>query len=157
MQDIFVRQLIFSQKIKHRLSNLKKSAALFCHYYQKHYLCNHISHIIKEIRNWIILIVAGFFESGFAFCLGKMKEVSGTEWYLWGAGFLVSLALSMTLLAKAVQTLPIGTAYPVWTGIGAVGTVVLGIVFFHEPASFLRLLFITTLIVSIIGLKIVSH
>ena len=50
LQDIFVRQLIFSQKIKHRLSNLKKSAALFCHYYQKHYLCNHISHIIKEIR-----------------------------------------------------------------------------------------------------------
>ena len=111
--------------------------------------------------NWIILIVAGFFESGFAFCLGKMKEVSGevsgTEWYLWGAGFLVSLALSMTLLANAVQTLPIGTAYPVWTGIGAVGTVVLGIVFFHEPASFLRLFFITTLIASIVGLKIVSH
>ena len=73
--------------------------------------------------NWIILIVAGFFESGFAFCLGKMKEVSGTEWYLWGAGFLVCLALNMVLLAKAVQTLPIGTAYPVWTGIGAVGTV----------------------------------
>ena len=101
--------------------------------------------------NWIILIVAGFFESGFAFCLGKMKEVSGTEWYLWGAGFLVSLTLSM------VQTLPIGTAYPVWTGIGAVGTVVLGIVFFHEPASFLRLFFITTLIASIVGLKMVSH
>ena len=63
--------------------------------------------------NWIILIVAGFFESGFAFCLGKMKEVS----------VLVCLALSMVLLAKAVQTLPIGTAYPVWTGIGALGTV----------------------------------
>lgn len=60
--------------------------------------------------NWIILIVAGFFESGFAFCLGKMKEVSGNEWCLWCAGFLASLALSMTLLAKAVQTLPIGTA-----------------------------------------------
>ena len=86
-----------------------------------------------------------------------MKEVSGTEWYLWGAGFLACLALSMALLAKAVQTLPIGTAYPVWTGIGAVGTVVLGIVFFHEPASFLRLLFITTLIASIVGLKVVSH
>ena len=69
-----------------------------------------------------------------------MKEVSGTEWYLW-----------------AVKTLPIGTAYPVWTGIGAVGTVVLGIVFFHEPASFLRLFFIATLIASIVGLKIVSH
>lgn len=107
--------------------------------------------------NWIILIIAGFFESGFAFCLGKMKGVSGTEYYLWGAGFLTSLLLSMPLLGKAVQTLPISTAYPVWTGIGAVGTVLLGIIFFHEPASFLRLLFITTLIASIIGLKIVSH
>lgn len=106
--------------------------------------------------NWIILIIAGFFESGFAFCLGKMKEVSGIDWYLWGAGFLACLALSMTLLAKAVQTLPIGTAYPVWTGIGAVGTVVLGILFFHESASFLRLLFITTLIISIVGLKMVK-
>ena len=92
--------------------------------------------------NWIILIVAGLFESGFAFCLGKMKEVSGAAYWLWGAGFLLCLTISMLLLAKAVQTLPIGTAYPVWTGIGAVGTVVLGIVFFHEPVSFLRLLFI---------------
>mgnify|MGYP000155074370 CR=1 FL=1 len=105
--------------------------------------------------NWIILIVAGFFESGFAFCLGKMKEVSGTEWYLWGAGFLASLALSMALLAKAVQSLPIGTAYPVWTGIGAVGTVVLGIVCFQERASFARIFFMTTLIASIVGLKMV--
>lgn len=62
--------------------------------------------------NWIILVIAGFFESGFAFCLGKMKEASGTEWYLWCVGFLVCLVLSMVLLAKAVQTLPIGTAYP---------------------------------------------
>ena len=107
--------------------------------------------------NWIILVIAGFFESGFAFCLGKMKEASGMEWYLWCVGFLVCLVLSMVLLAKAVQTLPIGTAYPVWTGIGAVGTVLLGIIFFHEPASFLRLFFITTLIASIIGLKMVSH
>ena len=107
--------------------------------------------------NGISLIVAGFFESGFAFCLGKMKEVTGTEWYLWGAGFLLCLALSMVLLAKAVQTLPIGTAYPVWTGIGAVGTVLLGIVFFHEPVSFLRLFFIATLIASVVGLKMVSH
>lgn len=105
--------------------------------------------------NWIILIVAGFFESGFAFCLGKMKDVSGTEWYLWGAGFLASLALSMTLLAVAVQTLPIGTAYPVWTGIGAVGTALLGIVCFRERASFARIFFMITLIASIIGLKMV--
>ena len=105
--------------------------------------------------NWMILIVAGFFESGFAFCLGKMKEASGAEWYGWGAGFLFCLILSMVLLAKAVQTLPIGTAYPVWTGIGAVGTVVLGILFFHEPISFARIFFITTLIASIVGLKMV--
>lgn len=59
--------------------------------------------------NWIILVVAGLFESGFAFCLGKMKGVTGTEYYLWGAGFLVCLAISMLLLAKAVHTLPIGT------------------------------------------------
>lgn len=105
--------------------------------------------------NWIMLIVAGLFESGFAFCLGKMKNVTGTEYYLWGAGFLVCMLISMILLAKAVHTLPIGTAYPVWTGIGAVGTVILGIIFFHEPLSFARLFFIATLIASIIGLKMV--
>lgn len=105
--------------------------------------------------SWIILIIAGFCEAGFAFCLGKMKGLVGTEYYLWGAGFLVFLVLSMLLLAKAVHTLPIGTAYPVWTGIGAVGTVLLGIFFFHEPATFARLFFITTLIISIIGLKMV--
>lgn len=106
--------------------------------------------------NWIILIVAGLFETGFALCLGKMKGVSGAEYYLWGAGFLVCLALSMTLLAKAVQTIPVGTAYPVWTGIGAAGTVVAGIVLFKEPATFWRLFFIITLTASVIGLKM-SH
>lgn len=63
----------------------------------------------------------------------------------------------MLLLIKATQTLPIGTAYAVWTGIGAVGTVLMGIVFFKDPASFWRMFFIVTLIGSIIGLKAVSH
>ncbi len=106
--------------------------------------------------NWIILIIAGLFESGFAFCLGKMKETTHTEYYLWGTGFILCLIISMILLTKATQTLPIGTAYPVWTGIGAVGTVILGIVFLHEPVSIARIFFITTLIASIIGLKIVQ-
>lgn len=106
--------------------------------------------------NWVILIVAGLFESGFAFCLGKMKETTGPEHYAWGAGFLVSLSLSMLLLAKAVQTLPVGTAYPVWTGIGAVGTVVLGILFLNETAEPMRLVFIALLIASVVGLKAVS-
>ena len=110
----------------------------------------------SEGMDWLILIIAGCFESGFAFCLGKMKEVTGTAYWLWGAGFLLCLVLSMLLLAKAVKTLPIGTAYPVWTGIGAVGTVILGIVFFHESASFLRIFFIATLIASIVGLNVVS-
>jgi len=108
--------------------------------------------------NWIILIIAGLFEVAFAFCLEKAKGTTGgAEMYLWYAGFLTALTLSMVLLIKATQTLPIGTAYAVWTGIGAVGTVLVGILFFNEPATFLRLFFITTLIGSIVGLKIVSH
>ncbi len=107
--------------------------------------------------NWIILIIAGLFEVAFAFCLGKAKETTGNEMYLWYAGFLVTLSISMVLLVKATQTLPIGTAYAVWTGIGAVGTVLVGIFVFKEPSTFLRLLFLTTLIGSIVGLKAVSH
>ncbi|SHJ47686.1 DMT family transporter [Pseudozobellia thermophila] len=107
--------------------------------------------------NWILLIIAGLFEVTFAFCLGKAKETSGHEMYWWYAGFLVALFMSMALLIKATQTLPIGTAYAVWTGIGAVGTVLVGIFVFKEPTTFLRLFFITTLIISIIGLKVVSH
>ncbi len=106
---------------------------------------------------WLLLIIGGFCEVAFAFCLGKAKEATGTEMYLWYAGFLVTLSLSMGLLIKATQSLPIGTAYAVWTGIGAVGTVLVGILVFKEPATFLRLLFMTTLIGSIIGLKVVSH
>jgi quaternary ammonium compound-resistance protein SugE len=107
--------------------------------------------------NWVILIIAGLFEVAFASCLGKARETTGNEMYLWYAGFAVTLSISMGLLIKATQTLPIGTAYAVWTGVGAVGTVLIGILVFKEPATFLRLLFIITLIVSIIGLKIVSH
>ena len=73
--------------------------------------------------NWIILFFAGLFEVSLTFCLGKTREASGIGFYLWGSGFLASTVLSMALLAKAVQTLPLGTAYAIWTGIGAVGTV----------------------------------
>ncbi len=106
--------------------------------------------------NWIILCIAGLFETAFAFCLGKAKETTGAEMYAWYIGFLATLSISMWLLIKAAQTLPIGTAYAVWTGIGAVGTVLVGIFVFREPATFLRLFFISTLIASIIGLKVVS-
>ncbi|MBX2899637.1 MAG: multidrug efflux SMR transporter [Cyclobacteriaceae bacterium] len=107
--------------------------------------------------NWLILIIAGLFEVGFASCLGKAKETTGSSSWYWLAGFFVCLTISMILLYKAAQTLPIGTAYAVWTGIGAVGTVLIGIFFFKEPADFWRIFFISTLIISIVGLKVVSH
>jgi len=106
--------------------------------------------------NWIIIVIAGFFEAAFAFCLGKARMTTGTEMYLWYVGFVVALCISMVLLVKATQTLPIGTAYAVWTGIGAVGTVLAGIFIFKEPVTFSRIFFLSTLIISIIGLKVVS-
>jgi len=111
---------------------------------------------ILQVVNWVILIIAGCCETGFTFCLGKAKETTGTEWWLWMGGFALFTILSMGLLAKATQSIPIGTAYPVWTGIGAVGTVLVGMLFFHEPATFWRLFFIFTLIASIVGLKTLS-
>ncbi|MFA9189004.1 multidrug efflux SMR transporter [Flavobacterium sp. FBOR7N2.3] len=106
--------------------------------------------------SWVLLIIGGLFEVAFASCLGKAKETTGMESAYWMLGFLVSLTISMFLLYKATQELPIGTAYAVWTGIGAVGTVLVGILVFKEPATFWRLFFIVTLIASIIGLKFVS-
>ena len=105
---------------------------------------------------WFLLIVAGLFEVGFTSCLSKAKETSGSTSMWWMIGFFVSLIMSMYLLFKATQTLPMGTAYGVWTGIGAVGTVLIGIFVLNEPASFWRVFFIFTLIASIIGLKFVS-
>lgn len=106
---------------------------------------------------WILLIIAGLFEVGFTSCLSKAKETSGSTSMWWIVGFFVSLALSMYLLYRATQTLPMGTAYAVWTGIGAVGTVLMGIFVFNEPAEFWRVFFIFTLIASIVGLKFVSE
>ncbi|MEJ7680406.1 MAG: multidrug efflux SMR transporter [Segetibacter sp.] len=107
--------------------------------------------------NWILLIVAGLFEVGFTTCLGKAKETSGLTSAIWITGFFISLSISMLLLYKATQALPIGTAYAVWTGVGAVGTVIIGTILFKEPADFWRIFFLSTLIASIIGLKFVSN
>lgn len=106
--------------------------------------------------SWILLITAGLCEVGFAFCLGKAKESTGVAVTWWYAGFVIFLAMSMLLLIRATREIPLGTAYAVWTGIGAAGTVLVGIVIFEEPAEFWRLFFITTLTASIIGLKAVS-
>lgn len=105
--------------------------------------------------DWILLIVAGMCETGFAFCLGKGNVETGNKAAMWYVAFALLCLLSMVLLTKATKTIPLGTAYPVWTGIGAVGTVIVGILVFKEPASFWRLFFIFTLIASVVGLKIV--
>lgn len=107
--------------------------------------------------HWMILLIAGLFEVGFASCLGKAKVSQGPIATYWYIGFVVCLAISMYLLVKATQAIPIGTAYAVWTGVGAVGTVLVGMVVFKEPAEFWRLFFLTTLITSLVGLKVVSH
>jgi len=107
--------------------------------------------------NWLILVLAGLCECGFTFCLGKAHLADGGRaTALWYALFGLLYVLSMVLLARATRTIPLGTAYPVWTGIGAVGTVLIGIFVFREPATFWRLFFIFTLLVSILGLKAVS-
>lgn len=92
----------------------------------------------------------------YIYCLGRAKGVTGTEWWTWMVLFALLYVLSALFLAKATLTIPLETAYPVWTGIGAVGAVLVGIFIFREPATFWRLFFLTTLIGSIIGLKALS-
>lgn len=100
---------------------------------------------------WIILILAGFFEIAFTTCL-KMSDNFKHMW--WSIGFFISITASFLLLNKAIQTIPLGTSYAVWTGIGAVGSVIVGILIFKEPATFWRLFFIFLLVASIVGLKL---
>lgn len=105
---------------------------------------------------WIFLLIAGLFEVVYATCLGKAKQSTGPEAAWWLGGFMVALTFSMVLLYLAVRSLPIGTAYAVWTGIGAVGTVLVGIFLFREPTDFWRLFFLFTLVASLVGLKAVT-
>ncbi len=104
----------------------------------------------------MILITASLFEVGFAVCMGKLKSTEGNVFLGWFTGFIVCLVLSVYFLYRATQSLPLGTAYAVWTGIGAIGISLLGIFVFKEPTTFWRLFFMTTLIASIVGLKMAS-
>lgn len=109
--------------------------------------------------NWLLLILGGLFETGFAISLGKAQQTSGKVQMLWLASFAVCVSISMFLLFKAMggeRAIPVGTAYAVWGAIGAIGTVLAGMVLFNEPATFWRLLFLSTLIFSVVGLQVVS-
>ncbi len=105
------------------------------------------------MSGWIYLIIAGVLEIGFA---STLKLTEGFTKLVPTAVFVFFAIFSFYFLNKAAQTIPVGTAYAIWTGIGAFGTIVVGILFYSEPASLLRLFFLMTLIASIIGLKLVS-
>jgi quaternary ammonium compound-resistance protein SugE len=102
---------------------------------------------------WIVLIIAGLAEVGFTTCLKLSENFSRP---LPSLGFLALSILSFALLTKAIQTIPLGTAYAVWTGIGATGTAIIGIAFFKDPLSTARVVLLLVLIGSIIGLKVVA-
>lgn len=106
--------------------------------------------------SWLYLLIAGLLEIGFSISLAKMKDTAGWLFRSWTASFFFFLFVSLWLMYKAVETIPVGTAYAVWTGIGSVGTVIVGIIFFKEPTDFWRLFFIGMLIVSLVGLRLVS-
>ena len=103
--------------------------------------------------HWIFLAVAGIFEIGFTTCL-KLSDNFSKLWPV--IGFLVLGGISFWLLSLSMKTIPLGTAYAVWTGIGAFGTALVGIFFFNDPSSFWRMFFLLTLVASIVGLKLVS-
>ena len=102
---------------------------------------------------WALLFLAGLFEIGWAVGL-KYTDGFTRPWPTIGTA--LAMIVSVVLLALAVRTLPIGTAYAVWTGIGAAGTVILGIALFGEPATLLRLLFVGLIVAGIAGLKLVT-
>ena len=102
---------------------------------------------------WFWLIVGGVFEVGFT---TSLRFVDGFKNVPWTMAFLISVAISMGLLEVASRSIPMGTAYAVWGGIGAVGTVIVGILWFHEPASTMRVLLILAVVASIAALKLTA-
>lgn len=102
---------------------------------------------------WLILFIAGLFEVAWAIGL---KYTDGFSKLIPSIFTIISMIISMGLLAYAVKHIPVGTAYAVWTGIGAVGTAILGIILFNESKEFIRIFFIFLIIVGIVGLKIFS-
>jgi quaternary ammonium compound-resistance protein SugE len=103
--------------------------------------------------SWLLLVLAGLLEVAWA---SVLPSTGGLTRPLPTSAFVVLLAASMFLLAKATDTIPLGTAYAVWVGIGAVGAALIGIVVRHEPASLPRLAFLALLVASVVGLKAVG-
>lgn len=102
---------------------------------------------------WVYLIVGGLFEVGFT---TSLRFVDGFRNWPWTLVFLISVAISMALLELAARSIPMGTAYAVWGGIGAVGTVIVGMLWFHEPATTVRILLILAIVAAIAALRLTA-
>jgi len=102
---------------------------------------------------WVWLVIGGLFEVGFT---TSLRFVDGFRNVPWTIAFLVSVAISMALLELAARSIPMGTAYAVWGGIGAVGTVIVGILWFQEPSSIMRMLLILAIVGAIAALKLTA-
>jgi quaternary ammonium compound-resistance protein SugE len=103
--------------------------------------------------NWIYLLVAGIFEIGWTIGL---KQMDNHKNLLWTVIFYISIITSFYFLQQALKSISIGTAYAVYTSIGAIGTVFIGMIFFKEPATIIRIGFILLIIAGVIGLKLTA-
>ena len=110
--------------------------------------------IINPNVAWILLFVAALFEVAWA---GTMKLTEGFTKLMPSILNLACMACSVILIENVVKVLPVGTAYAIWTGIGAVGAVIIGVLIYHEPVSVLRMLFLLMIIIGIVGLNITSN
>jgi len=105
------------------------------------------------VMAWLYIILGGVLEIGFTTC---MRYTDGFKNIPWTLAFIACITGSMFFLELGTRTIPIGTAYAVWTGIGALGTVLIGMIWYHEPSTLMRLILIFVLVSTIAGLKLTS-
>ena len=103
--------------------------------------------------SWMYLIFAGLFEVVWA---NTLKLSQGFSQFGWSILTICGMIISFLLLALAMKTLPLSIAYPVWTGIGAVGSIIIGVIFFHDKISSITWLFVGLLVISLVGIKMTS-
>ncbi len=119
--------------------------------------CGNLHSAKMEVMNWFLLVVSGCVELVFTYCLSKASKTEGLEKGLWSIGTASAIALSLYIVTKVLKTLPIGTAYAVWTGIGAVGAAITGILLLGESASLARIASLALIVAGIVGLKLSTH
>ena len=107
----------------------------------------------KRIMQWLYLVIAGVLETVWSTCMKFSEGFTDVKYTIFT---VVGMIFSFVFLAQATKSLPLGTAYPVWTGIGALGAVVIGVVMFKEPVTAARIFFVSLLLIGIVGLKATS-